>query len=292
MNSKIVLFPTLLILLLCNSEVFCQNLQAFIQDVFIVDEDKGIYSGRLQMQSGTVKLGEVLRPVDLKGNVFEFKVTEMYDPSTYEALKNASGKRDVSVTIQTVTQKKLEKPFSGSLTFGSASGTTSEISKKDIVSTCSIDGKSWNGMSYHNSCLYYPKGNSLIKSTQPTFVLGLRSANTPDDRELTIKYIGPLPKVGKVDSKHFEIMFSGSADGIKENTCMVSNWKNGQANTQKMAFHFEITQWEDKGNHIILSAKYSGKLYGLNMLKGLIGEMCKNIEVASGEIKSLRIAKL
>ena len=63
------------------------------------------------------------------------------------------------------------------------------------------------------------------------------------------------------------------------------------AKLQKTDFYFEITGFEDKGDHIILSAKYSGKLYGLNLFKGLIGASCKDVVIKNGVINNLKVEK-
>ena len=85
------------------------------------------------------------------------------------------------------------------------------------------------------------------------------------------------------------MVISGDANGIKEKACLQSNWKNGEAHTVHTDFYLEFTIWEDKGDHIIASGKYSGKLYGLNLFGGLIGKSCGDYAILNGEFNGLKI---
>jgi hypothetical protein len=152
-----------------------------------------------------------------------------------------------------------------------------------------IDGKEWKGSNYFKSSSYFPNGENLLKTKEPYLIISFRSASTPDDRQLTIQMKGIRPKKGILNKNDFEFVVSGDANGIPEKACFQSNWKDGKANTAHTDFFLEFTKWDDKGDHIVASAKYSGKLYGLNLFSSLIGKSCSDYMIENGEFQDLHI---
>jgi hypothetical protein len=121
-------------------------------------------------------------------------------------------------------------------------------------------------------------------------LISIKSALENDDRLITLSIPDYKGGSGVVDKDAFEFLFSGKENGNR-NECLVSNWLNGQANTKRAPFHFEFTKWEDNGSYILVSAKYYGKLNALNLLSGLIGKTCDDINIVDGKITDLKLEK-
>ncbi len=271
--------------------IHAQSLFAEIKYVFIDDENVGKYSGGIRIDVGIIKVGDILNPTDENGLEYTFKVISLEDNDMNVSVKSLSAGKDGFVVLQTPDKKKVNQNPTGSLFFGNNKKKSSEMPTSEIGTTCMIDGVSWNGVNYYKSSSYFPKGNNLVNTTQPYLVISFKSGQNPDDRQFTFIHKDAKVGLGILNIKNFEIVISGSSDGFPDNSCLVSNWKNGVANTQKTDFYFEITRFEDKTDYIILSAKYSGKLYGLNLFKGLAGDSCKDITIKNGEINNLKIDK-
>lgn len=270
---------------------YAQSLQAEIKYVFIDDENVGKYSGGIRVDGGTIKVGEVITSTDENATKYTFEVISLDDNDLNAPVKSLGPGKDGFVVLQTPDKKKVNQNPSGSLVFGQPKKNSSGLTGAEIGTTCTMDGNAWNGVNYYKSSSYYPKGNSLANTTQPYLIISFKSGQKPDDRQFTFIHKNSKLGLGVLDIRNFELLISGSKDGIPEYACLVSNWKNGQANTQKTQFYFEITRFEDKGDHILFSAKYSGQLFGLNLFKGLIGASCRDITLKNGEIKDLIIPK-
>lgn len=280
---SILFFQTLLV---------CQSLKAEMKYIFIDGEAEGKYTGGIKIESGSISIGDILRPTDEAGVEFVLKVLEIHDYDLDIAVKTLGPGKEGFFVLQTLDKKKLVKNPQGSFKFGAInSGHKNDEKSNAIGTTCMMDGYSWKGNNYYKSSTYFPKGNPLIKTTKPYLILSFKAAQSPDDRQLTLIHKEAKPGVGILDKQHYELVLSGSKDGIPENACLISNWKDGAANTQKTDFHFEITKFEDKGDHIILSAKYSGKLFGLNLFKDLIGASCQDVMIKDGVINNLKVEK-
>lgn len=256
---------------------------------FIDGEEQGIYTGGIQMDAGTIKVGDILRPKDENGLEFVLKITEIKDYDLDQLVNTLSGKKDGFLVLSTLDNKKLPKNPSGSLYFGSAVPDVKDLPKVDIGTTCMVDGTVWKGANYYNSSSYFPNGNQLLATAKPYLIISFRSAQAPDDRQITLVQKDIKLTQGVLNKNNYELVLSGSSDGVPSNSCLVSNWKNGEAKTQKTDFHFEITKLQDNGDHLILSAKYYGKIYGLNLLKGLIGVSCKDVVIKDGIIDGLKV---
>lgn len=292
--SKKKMCSGLLIYLFCFQAIglISQTMQGTMKYIFIDGEEMGIYTGGIHIHQGILKVGEVLKPKDENGSEFTFIVKEIKDDDLNEILTSLASGKNGFIVMETTDKKKLAKNPTGSLYFGKQNTEArSENPVLGIGSSCLIDGKVWNGANYYKSSSYFPNGNSLLKTKNPYLIISFKAANAPDDRQLTIQFENIKPKIGKLDKNSFEFVISGDEQGVKENACFQSNWKNGQANTTHTDFYFECTKWEDKGDHLILSAKYSGTLYGLNLFKGLSGTSCKDLQIKDGEIKNLKIEK-
>ena len=274
-----------------TGRTFSQPIVAEIKYVFIDDENSGKYSGGIRVDEGTIKVGDILKPRDENGSEYTFKVISLDDSDLNASVKGLDAGKVGFVVLQTPDKKKLHQNPSGSLVFGLPKNNSAELTGAAMGTTCIMDGNAWHGDNYFHSSSYFPAGNSLVNTTQPYLIISFKSGRKPDDRQFTFVHKDAEPRVGLLDTKNFEMVISGSQDGIKENACIVSNWKNGQANTQKTDFYFEVTRFEEKGDHILLSAKYSGKLRGLNFLVGLTGATCKDITIQNGEINNLKIQK-
>jgi hypothetical protein len=272
-------------------QTFSQSIVAEIKYVFIDDENSGKYSGGIRVDEGTIKVGDVLKPKDENGSEYTFKVISLEDNDLNASVKSLSAGKDGFVVLQTPDKKKVQQNPTGSLFFGNNKKKSAEMPMSETGTTCIMNGASWKGVNYYKSSSFFPKGNSLVNTTQPYLIISFKSGQNPDDRQFTFIHKDSKVGLGILNKKNFELVISGSEDGIPDNSCLVSNWKNGEANTQKTDFYFEITRFEDKGDHIILSAKYSGKLYGLNLFKGLTGASCKDITIKNGEINNLKIDK-
>lgn len=275
-----------------NVTVFSQNLKAIMKYVFIDGEDIGQYTGRIKIESGSISIGDILRPTDEAGVEFVLKVLEIQDYDLDIAVKTLGPGKEGFIVLQTLDKKKLVKNPQGSFTFGAIKSDHKSDEKSNSIGTiCIMDGYEWKGNNYYKSSTYFPKGNPLVKTTKPYLILSFKAAQSPDDRQLTLIHKDANLGVGLLDKKHYELVLSGSKDGISENACLISNWKDGAANTQKTDFYFEITKFEDLGDHVMLSAKYSGKLFGLNMFKGLIGSSCQDVVIKDGVIHNLKVEK-
>lgn len=268
-----------------------QSLNGVMKYIFIDGEELGEYTGGITIQKGVLKVGDVVKPKDEVGVEFQFKIIKITDNETNEDVKTLAANKDGFIVMQTLDKKKLLKNPTGSFYFGDATSVAADLPKAEIGTRCKVNGLDWKGANYYNSSVYYPNGNSFLKTNQPYLIISFKSAQSPDDRQITL--IHKEAKIGKgvLDKKNYEVVLSGSSDGIAENSCLVSNWKDGKANTQKTDFYFEITKFEEKKDFIIVSAKYSGKIYGLNLFKGLVGAQCKDVEIKDGEIVDLKILR-
>ena len=275
-----------------NVTVFSQNLKAIMNYVFIDSEDIGQYTGGIKIESGSISIGDILRPTDEAGVEFVFTVIEIKDYDSDIIVKTLGAGKEGFFVLQTLDKKKLIKNPQGSFSFGAIKNDQTNGEKTNTIGTiCIMDGYEWKGNNYYKSSTYFPKGNPLVKTTKPYLILSFKAAQSPDDRQITLIHKEAKPGVGILDKQHYELVLSGSKDGIPENACLISNWKDGAANTQKTDFNFEITKFEDKGDHIMLSAKYSGKLFGLNLFKGLIGASCQDVMIKDGVIDNLKVEK-
>lgn len=270
-----------------------QSLIADMKYVFIDSEDIGQYNGGINIKSGKISLGDILSPKDETGMDFPFKVIEIEDYELNTKVKTLTSGKQGFIILETLDKKKLVKNPTGSLRFGTSDNLQKNVEKTNTIGTnCIMDDYVWEGNNYFKSSSYFPKGNHLINSTKPYLILSFKAAQSPDDRQITLIHKDTKIGVGVLDKMNYELVLSGSKDGIHENACLISNWKDGAANTEKTDFYFEIKKFEDKGDHIILSAKYSGKLFGLNLFKGLIGSSCKDVVIKDGTINNLKVEKL
>jgi len=285
----------LLISFIFQFSAFAQNnLSARIEYVYIGDNGK--YSGGVKIYSGTIKTGEIIQVKDDYNKEFNLKVIKILNLESYEELKvltkEQSEKILANITLQTLDEKPLND-ISGGFNLGASSEVKTTDTKKEIATNCKIDGKTWHGKNYYYSSSYLPKGSNLLNTTSPVLIISFKALNEPDDTQINITVDNVKPSVGKIDISNFEFGISGSESGDKNKPCLYSNWLNGQANTKKTSFYLEITQWEDKGDYIIISGKYSGKLYGFNPFKGLVGSLCKDeLQVSEGEFKNLKVKKI
>ena len=269
-----------------------QSLKAEMKYIFIDGEAEGIYTGGIKIESGSISIGDILRPKDEDGIEFVFKVIEIKDYDLEKQVKTLGAGKEGFFALETLDKKKLIKNPTGSFSFGALDNVNKNEEKVNAIGTnCIMDGYEWKGNNYYKSSTYFPKGNALVKTTKPYLILSFKAAQSPDDRQWTLIHKEAKLGLGLLDKKNYELVLSGSKDGIAENACLVSNWKNGAANTQKTDFYFEITKFEDKGDHIILSAKYSGKIFGLNLFKGLIGASCQDVVIKDGVINNLKVEK-
>jgi len=286
------IFFVFLSILFFQTPLVSQSIRAEMKYVFIDGEAEGKYAGGIKIESGSISIGDILRPTDEAGVEFVLKVLEIHDYDLDIAVKTLGPGKEGFFVLQTLDKKKLVKNPKGSFSFGAIKNDHTNGEKTNTIGTiCMMDGKEWKGNNYYKSSTYFPKGNPLVKTTKPYLILSFKAAQSPDDRQLTLIYKEAKPGVGILDKQHYELVLSGSKDGIPENACLISNWKDGAANTQKTDFHFEITKFEDKGDHIMLSAKYSGKLFGLNLFKGLIGASCQDVMIKDGVINNLKVEK-
>ena len=282
---------TFVLLLLSVSSSYCQTLQAMMKYVFIDGEAMGEYTGGIRVEKGIIKVGDTVKPKDEDGVEFSFRIVNIKDYDTNEEVQTLGANKDGFIVLHTLDKKKLSRYPKGSFYFGTAKPLPQDVPKVEIGTLCKVNGLEWKGGNYYNSSVYYPNGNSFMKTTQPYLTISFKSAQKPDDRQITLVHKNAKMGKGVLDKNNFEVLLSGSADGVASNSCLVSNWKNGKANTEKTDFYFEITKFEEKGDHVLVSAKYSGKLFGLNMIKGLIGSSCKDVDIQEGAIKDLKVSK-
>lgn len=286
------IFLFFLSILFFQTPLVCQSLKAQMKYVFIDEEAVGKYTGGIKIESGSISIGDILRPTDEAGVEFVFKVIEIKDYDLDIAVKTLGSGKEGFFVLQTLDKKRLVKNPHGSFRFGAIKSDDKIENQTNAIGTaCVMDGYAWNGNSYYRSSTYFPKGNPLVKTTNPYLILSFKTAQSPDDRQMTLIHKEAKVGVGLLDKMNYELVVSGSKDGIPANACLISNWKDGVANTQKTDFYFEITKFEDKGDHIILSAKYAGKLFGLNLFKSIIGASCQDVVVKEGVIHNLKVEK-
>ncbi len=267
-----------------------QSISARMEYIFIDNENEGRYSGGIDIKDGQLKINDIISVTDDANNTSKLKVLSIKDYDTDLDTKVLAKGKSGFITVQTIDGKKIPK-IDGGFTFGDEPAIVTKSTYPDEITTSLLDGREWKGISYYKSSSYFPNGNSLVNTKNPYLIISFKSTQKPDDRQLTMIHKEAKVGVGILDTKNFEFVLSGSSDGIPENACMVSNWKNGAANTEKTDFYFEITKFDDKGDHIILSARYSGKIFGLNLFSTLIEAPCKDVVIKNGEIKDLKVSK-
>jgi hypothetical protein len=132
---------------------------------------------------------------------------------------------------------------------------------------------------------YFPKGNKIIGTKEPYFIMTFHAVDKSDSRNLIIQSRSFKSGIGLKSVGSYEVAVLGSSDGDKNKTCIQSNWERGRANTKNTHFHFEISKWEEKGNFVLVSGKFSGELQGLNFL----GIKCPNIKITNGKFSDLMV---
>jgi hypothetical protein len=251
---------------------------------------KGEYTGGIKVTQGTIKVGETLTFTDDDGNANSFKILSLEDYDLDQKVNSLTNKTGF-IVMQTLDQKKLTK-LSGGLEVGRETSKSNTSGKaEDVATTCTFDNKTWKGKNYYKSSTYFPKGNEMLSTKGPLLLISFKAALGKDDRQLTITIRKFKPQVGIVNRDNLEFLLSGSEDGVPNHSCLISNIVNSKASSKSGDLSFEITKYEDKGSYIILSAKYGGKIYGLNLLEGLVGKMCHDVVVKNGEIVDLRVDK-
>lgn len=279
----------LFLLLFYSFYSFAQSANGRMEYVFIDDEHNGIYTGGMHVKSGTIKVGEVIVVNDDEGNTIKLTVLKIHDYTTDEDATQLIAGRDGFLSLQTLDKKKIEH-ISGGFTIGALSKSASS-STKEIATHCNINNVKWNGSNYYKSSSYFPNGNEFIKSKKPSLIISFTADDKPDNRQLTIFSSDFKAGKGIVDDQTFEITITGSDDGNEKNSCILSNWEDGLANTKHTPFYLEFTKWEDNGTHILVSGHFHGKLYNFNPFKGLGVKLCKDISITNGVFENLKIEK-
>jgi hypothetical protein len=272
-----------------------QTLNARLEYPFVDGEQQGIYTGGVQVKTGTLRVGETIQVNDDGGNIFQLKINEIEDNDLDTKVSSLTAGKAGYIILQTLDKKKLPK-IEGGFNLGekqlsNSKNISSTRNNMEIGTTCQINKIKWDGINYYKSSSYFPNGNTFLKTKKPYLIISFKAGLKPDDRQLTLTLSNFKGDVGKVDKDLFEIALTGAVSGIADKSCIVSNWEKGQANTKHTPFDLEFTKWEDKGSYILASLKYSGKLYALNLFSGLIGKRCEDLMISGGVVTDLKLEK-
>jgi hypothetical protein len=259
-------------------------LQAEIKYVFVDGENEGKYMGGITMKEGFIKLNQNYLLTDDNGHQKIMTVLEIENYKTND--KSAStlhGGEEGFVVLRTIDGKKWNE-LSGAIYFGDKKPESMSVITQPSELTCTIDKAAWSANIGYKTAQYFPNGNDFFKSKESIFIITFNSTES-DKRNFVIQAKSFKPIVANHSKANIEFALMGSPNGDKNNSCIQSNWKNGQANTVHTPFTFYITKWEDMGDHAILSGTFSGTLYGFNML----GIKCPDVTISDGIIKDVKV---
>lgn len=269
---------------------------ARMETVFLGDENKGQFSGGCELKSGTLKVGQIINITDDGGKSAQMKITRITDYRKKDDMgrsldvTSASGPtNELFIELQTADGSKFPNP-KGGFSLGVVTQKPVDTMAQVIAElNCALDGKNWKGATFYSSCSYFENGNPLMNEKGPVLILAFKSGQKPDDRQLTFSFKNYSGQIGSVDREKFEVLLSGSADGVAANSELLSNWENGLANTTKGKFLLEISKWEVQGDVIIVSGSFSGVLCSFNPLKKLSGIKTKKMEVTTGRFENIKV---
>jgi hypothetical protein len=247
--------------------------QAFIAEteyIYLTDNDTELY-GSIKVLSGVIKKNDKIDIYAETGRKFTATITKISGKSNEEISEvrpNQSAIFDMKFNENPSKgadylrngYKVYPMGFKANVTAIKAEAETKLAQSINFKTT--LDGKAFRGVVTYKGASYWRKGvKNLVE--KPYLQLQFRCVDAPDDRTMTIQVFRPKEAAAQYGVADMEVNFSGTADGIKNNTT-IYGFVNGKGNT---SFNLEITKWQSVSDtKAIISGKINGELREVKIL--------------------------
>ena len=258
------------ILILIAFKSFTQSFTAETGYLYLGEKDTEL-NGGMEIKSGTIKKGDIIDIYAPTGRKFTATITKITDKEYKEITQVKAGQFgffDFKFTENPSTGKDYVtngyKVYPAGFKPNMANMKAEEEAKvaKSVNFTSTLDGKSFRGKVTAHGAALWRKGVKGFAYNLPYLMLQFACVDSPDERLLTIQVFNPLESIKKYTALDMEVNFSGTADGLKDNTEMYGFvYKKGDTN-----FTMEITKWQKVGNKVIISGKVNGALKEIKVL--------------------------
>jgi hypothetical protein len=242
-------------------------------------------------QEGQIRPGQAIDAVSGEGTRHSFKVVSIKkDGVAVTSLPVGSSRAEITVkgvdAAHADIMNQADEGFSFVGPGGALPGSTAVAATPAPATApanpelhCTKNGLPWAGASFGNSNLYYTKGIATMYEGKPYLILAFQ-ANSTNQLTFTFKGLTPAQaKVGVVDPKLVECMFSGDESG--ESVVMINRTK-GLGNTPLVPFRFEVTSWRViSADEVEISAKFSGSVFPMFSTQAT--------KIEGGEIKNAKV---
>ncbi|MCU0438250.1 MAG: hypothetical protein MUC49_10050 [Raineya sp.] len=230
-----------------------QKFKAKASTIFIIDDTKGIYVMTVEIEEGIIKPKDKLDFVDAKGDRRTMEVSKLTIGSgaTIPIGKKGSERitiefKMISGSISGIYENYYLVEKGGAFPNATSTTTNTQSNTKEEMFKGTFDGKSWQGKTFFNSCLYYKKGVSVYKDKPSVFILAFKSTQDATE-QININIYGEI-KATEYQNDKIEVLWSSSKQ--------MYGYKYPDKNLKVI-----ITSYQEKdANTAIVSGKIVGKL--------------------------------